>query len=311
MSDPARAVPEREDSRRRGPRKSGGAGVIRRAGRYWSTRLGIAICCLLVLLALVGPLLAPQAPTALAGFPLETPSVAHPFGLDYLGRDVLSRFLHGGRSLIGLALLTTLVGSGLGTIVGLAAGYSRNVLDGVLMRLSDVVMSFPALILALVLLAAIGPKLWLVVMGVALTHIPRVARIVRAATLEVVGRDFVSAAEARGERTRSILYREILPNIGTPILVDFGVRLAGSVIIISSLSFLGFGLQPPASDWGLMINENRAALTVQPYAVLFPLLAIAALTVGANLITDGITRASVGEVGATRARWRREQEKSR
>ena len=286
-------------------------GVLRRAGRYWSTRIGFGICILLVLLALVGPLVAPESPTGLVGLPLAPPSGAHPFGLDFLGRDVLSRFLYGGRSLIGLALLTTIIGSGLGTIVGLAAGYSRRWLDGVLMRLSDVVMSFPALILALVLLAAVGAKLWLVVLGVALTHIPRVARIVRAATLEIVGRDFVSAAEARGERTRSVLYREILPNVGTPILVDFGVRLAGSVIIISSLSFLGFGLQPPASDWGLMINENRAAMTVQPYAVLFPLLAIAALTIGANLIADGVIRASVGDAADTHARWRREQEASR
>ncbi len=179
--------------------------------------------------------------------------------------------------------------------MGLTAGYSRGWLDTVLMRSADVVMAFPALILALVLLAAVGPKVWLVVSAVALTHIPRVARLVRASTLEVVGRDYVSAAEARGESTRVILSKEVLPNVWTPILVDFGVRFPTSVIIISSLAFLGFGLQPPASDWGLMINENRAALTVQPYAVLFPLLAIAALSIGANLVTDGIIRAGLGE----------------
>jgi peptide/nickel transport system permease protein len=280
--------------------------LVLRAFRFWSTRIGIAICSLLVVVALAGPYVAPQEPTALVGIPLESPSKVHPFGLDDLGRDVLSRFLHGGRSLLALAVLTTVIGSVLGTVIGLTAGYTRNWVDGLLMRASDVVMSFPALILALLLLAALGPKLWLVVAGVALTHVPRVARLVRGATLEVVGRDYVSAAEARGERTSGILYREILPNISTPILVDFGVRLGASVIIISSLSFLGFGLQPPASDWGLMINESRSALTVQPYAVLFPLLAIALLTIGANLVTDGISRAAIRDVGEREALWRHE-----
>ena len=275
--------------------RSGETSVLRRAMRYWSTRVGIAMCLFLVVIACFGPYMTRVAPTAIQGIPLEQPSSDHLFGLDFLGRDVFSRFLHGGRSLIVLSLLSTIIGSGLGTVVGLAAGYSRGWLDGALMRAADVVMAFPALILALVFLAAVGPRLWLVVSAVALTHVPRVARLVRAATLEVVGRDYISAAEARGESTNVVLVKEILPNVWTPILVDFGVRFPTSVIIISSLAFLGFGLQPPASDWGLMINENRAALTVQPYAVLFPLLAIAMLSIGANLVTDGIIRAGLGE----------------
>jgi peptide/nickel transport system permease protein len=274
--------------------------MLRRSLRFPGTRIGIGICALLVLLAVIGPALAPDSPTAIVGLPLQTPTVSHPFGLDFLGRDVLSRFLNGGRSLILLALLATVFGSAVGVAVGITAGYTRNWIDSVLMRCSDVVMSFPALILALVLLATLGPKLWLVVAGVALTHVPRVARLVRGAALEVVGQEYVSAAEARGEPVRAILFREILPNIWTPILIDFGVRLAGSVIIISSLSFLGFGLQPPASDWGLMINENRSALTIQPYAVLFPLLAIAALAIGVNLIADGIVRAAMSGSSAPR-----------
>jgi peptide/nickel transport system permease protein len=276
--------------------------LLRRSLRFPGTRIGIAICGLLVLVAVIGPAVAPYSPTAPVGLPLQSPTGAHPFGLDFLGRDVLSRFLHGGRSVILLALLATVFGSAIGVAVGLTAGYTRNWIDGVLMRFSDVVMSFPALILALVLLATVGPKLWLVVAGVALTHVPRVARLVRGAALEVVGSDFVAAAEARGEPVRAILLREILPNVSTPILIDFGVRLAGSVIIIASLSFLGFGLQPPASDWGLMINENRSAMTVQPYAVLFPLLAIGALAIGVNLIADGVARAAMGGSGSRRRR---------
>jgi peptide/nickel transport system permease protein len=274
--------------------------LFRRSLHFPGTRVGIAICGLLVLLAAIGPAVAPDSPTAIVGLPLQTPTADHPFGLDFLGRDVLSRFLNGGRSVILLALLATVLGSAIGVAVGLTAGYTRNWTDSVLMRCSDVVMSFPALILALVLLATLGPKLWLVVAGVALTHVPRVARLVRGAALEVVGREYVAAAEARGEPVRAILFREILPNVWTPILIDFGVRLAGSVILISSLSFLGFGLQPPASDWALMINENRSALTVQPYAVLFPLLAIGALAIGVNLIADGLARAAMSGSGSRR-----------
>ena len=159
--------------------------------------------------------------------PLAGPSSAHRLGLDYLGRDVLSRFLNGGRSLIALALLTTVIGSAVGTIVGLTAGYSRRLLDRTLMRACDVVMSFPALILALVLLAAVGPKLWLVVLGVALTHMP--ARREDRARGDARGRQPRLRQGGRGPgraRPARIVRREILPNITTPILVDFGVRLA-------------------------------------------------------------------------------------
>jgi peptide/nickel transport system permease protein len=250
------------------------------------------ITAALVVLAAVGPALAPSSPTALAGIPFARASAHHWMGLDFLGRDALSRFLNGGRSVIVLALLATAIGEVAGILVGLTAGYTRNWIDSIFMRIGDALISFPAVILVLVLLSAVGPKLWLVVGGVALVHAPRVARIVRAATLEIVPQDFILAAEVRGERLGWLLNREILPNILTPILVDFGLRLSGSVIMIASVSFLGFGIQPPSSDWGLMINENRQGLTVQPYVVLFPAIAIALLTIGTNMIADGVARAA-------------------
>jgi peptide/nickel transport system permease protein len=162
------------------------------------------------------------------------------------------------------------------------------------MRTGDIVMAFPPIILALVVVSTIGPKVWIVVLTVAATHAPRVARLARGAALEVVERDFIAAADALGESRWRILVSEILPNIASPLLVEASLRLTFSITIVASLSFLGFGLQPPAADWGLMINENRSGLSVQLLPVVLPLGAIAALTVGVNLFADGLGRALVG-----------------
>jgi peptide/nickel transport system permease protein len=266
-------------------------GVLRRSLRHRSTQIGLAIFVLLCLTAFVGPHVAPHSTTSVEGVPFADATGGHPLGLDYLGRDGLSRFLAGGQSVILLSFGATLLGFIGGIVIGLAAGYTRNWIDEVLMRASDIVMAFPSIILALVLVAGVGPKLWLVVVAVAIAHAPRIARVVRGATLEVVTRAYVEAAEARGERTAFLLRREVLPNIWTPILVDFGIRLTASIILIASLSFLGFGLQPPAADWGMMINENRGGLTIQPWVVLAPVVAIALLTIGVNLVGDGLSRA--------------------
>jgi peptide/nickel transport system permease protein len=245
----------------------------------------------LLLVAIVGPAFAPDSPTGLIGIPFEGPSREHLLGLDYLGRDGLSRFLNGGRNIIALALIATVLSEIIGSFIGLVSAYARNWLDTVLMRLADILIAIPAIILVLVLVSGSGPSVTLVVIGVMLAHIPRVARLVRGTALEVAMTDYVAAAETRGEKTSWILGREIAPNVAGPILVDFGLRLSSSVIIVSGLAFLGFGLQPPAADWGLMINENRAALTTQPYVVAAPALALAALAIGVNLVTDGVARA--------------------
>jgi peptide/nickel transport system permease protein len=160
------------------------------------------------------------------------------------------------------------------------------------MRIVDVVLAFPSIIFVLILVAGLGPRQWLLVVAVACTHVPRVARVVRGAAQEMTGRGFVERAEARGERKTWIMFREILPNIWTPILADFGIRFSTSVILVASLGFLGFGLQPPAADWALMVNENRPGLTLQPYAVLCPVIALGLLTIAVNLLADGIARAA-------------------
>jgi peptide/nickel transport system permease protein len=262
--------------------------------RLTRTRIGLGIFVVMVLIALVGPLFAPHSPTEFVGAPGSGPSSHALFGTDYIGRDVFSRFLYGGRSVLGLAAAATAVGVVLGVVIGLSAAYAGGVVDELLMRTADVFLAFPQIVFALLLVSALGPKLWLIILTVGITHAPRVARVMRGAALQVVERDFVKAAEAVGEKRTRILFGELLPNVTSPLLVEIGLRLTYSIGLVAGISFLGLGLQPPHADWGLMINENRLDLTVQPWAVVLPVLAIALLTVGTNLMTDGIARAAIG-----------------
>jgi peptide/nickel transport system permease protein len=258
------------------------------------TKIGLALVLLLVGSALIGPLFAPAEPAEFVAAPFAGPSGDALLGTDNLGRDVLSRFLWGGRSVLSLAILSTLIGVSLGVAVGLVAAYARNVLDDVLMRTMDVILAFPQIVLALVAVATVGPKLWLLVLVVGITTAPRVARVVRGAALDVVERDFVRAAEGIGVPRSKILFGEVLPNVTSPLVVEASLRLTFSIALISALSFLGFGLQPPAADWGLMINENRLGLEIQPWGVVLPVIAIGLLTIGTSLIGDGFSRAAIG-----------------
>jgi peptide/nickel transport system permease protein len=262
--------------------------------RLGRTRFGLAIVAALVLIALVGPIAAPHSPTEFVAIPNSPPSDEAMFGADALGRDVLSRFLNGGRTVLWLAAAATVLGIVVGVVVGLVAAYARNWLDDVLMRGNDVLLAFPQIIFVLLAVSALGPKLWLIVLTVGLTHAPRVARVIRGAALEIVERDFVKSAEVVGEKRWRIVFSEVLPNVTSPLLVEVGLRMTYSIGLVAGISFLGFGLQPPAADWGLMINENRLSITVQPWAVLLPVIAIGLLTVGTNLITDGLSRALAG-----------------
>jgi peptide/nickel transport system permease protein len=268
--------------------------VVSDALRLGRTRVGLAIVTALVLVALVGPLVAPYSPTEFVGIPNSPPSGDAVFGTDALGRDVLSRFLYGGRTVLWLSAAATLLGITLGVIVGLIAAYARNWLDDVLMRGNDVLLAFPQIIFVLLAVSALGPKLWLIVLTVGLTHAPRVARVIRGAALEIVERDFVKSAEVVGEARWRVVFAEVLPNVTSPLMVEVGLRMTYSIGLIAGISFLGFGLQPPDADWGLMINENRLSITVQPWAVLLPVIAIGLLTIGTNLITDGVSRALAG-----------------
>ena len=261
-----------------------------RFARTGSGRIGLAATLLLLGLVVFGPLFAPHDPAAIVGIPYERPGGGFLLGTDGLGRDVLSRVLWGGRSILALSVLATTLAYVVGASIGLVAGYTRSLVDPLLMRAMDVLLAVPPLLLLLVLATGAGHSVVVLVLGVATVHVPSIARIVRAATQGVVGRGYVEAAVARGERTPSILAREILPNVLGTVLADAGIRLTGSILILASVNFLGLGLQPPRADWALMISENRSGITLQPWAVAAPALLIAFLTIGVNLVADAIAR---------------------
>jgi len=261
-----------------------------------NARIGVVLFLLPVAIAIFGPFFAPYAPDEIIGNAFAAPSQHHLLGLDFVGRDVLSRFLWGGRTAIFIALIGTALGYTLGVVIGLLSAHRRGWVDELFGRLTDLVLAFPALILALLLLAAFGTSIEVVVIAIVVTTAPGATRISRAAALEIVDLPYVEAAKARGERTAFITMREILPNIRRPLLVDYGLRLTAAILLVAGLSFLGLGLKAPAADWGLMIGENRVALTVQPWPVLVPTIAIACLTIGINLVLDGYRRGGVAGV---------------
>lgn len=257
-------------------------------------RVGAVLAGLVLLVAALGPLIAPHSPTELLGAPLLAPSSHNLLGTDTLGRDVLSRVLWGGWETILLASIATALGVGLGAAIGIAAAFRGGVIDAILMRCVDVVLAFPQLVFALLLVSIYGPRLWLVVLAVAVAHAPQVARVIRSAALDISERDFVKSAELTALPSWKVMGKEILPNLTSPLMVEGGLRLTWSIIIIAGLSFLGFGIQPPTPSWGGMINENRLGLSSNPWAVIAPAVMIALLTVGTNLVTDAIARVSLG-----------------
>ena len=229
--------------------------------------IGAGLTAFVVGVALAGPWLAPYPPDEIVARAFAAPSAEHPLGLDFIGRDVLSRFLWGGRSAIFLALAGNTIGSAIGIALGLTAAYRGGWIDEALSRAIDLALAFPGLILALLLLAAFGTGQGLIMLAIAVTIAPGVARIARAAALEVVALPYVEAARARGDSAAYITAVEMLPNIKGPLLVDYGMRMTSAILLVSAFGFLGLGLQPPAADWGLMVGENRLALMVQPWPV--------------------------------------------
>lgn len=268
-------------------------GLFRRAWALPTAKIGTALTAVVVLVAVLGPWLGPvitgYGTTDFAGKPFKHDGIA---GTDGIGRDVLTRFLAGGSTLLLYAVLATAIGIVLGAAIGMFAGYSGGRLDSIVMRGNDVLLSFPQLVFALLAIAMIGPHGWLLVTVIGVTHAPRIARVARQATVAVVANDYIRAAEMYAVPRWRILTGEVLPNITGPLMVELGLRLTYSIGYVASLSFLGLGIQPPTADWGLMINENRIALIVQPWGVLLPVLAIAVLTVGTNLMTDSLASAA-------------------
>jgi peptide/nickel transport system permease protein len=271
-----------------------GTSLLSRSLRLWRTRIGLALVGLLVLLAIIGPYVAPYGPSTPVGAPNSSPSSKAVLGTDYLGQDVLSRVLYGGRSILIAAVIATALGLIAGTAIGLVAAYSRNALDDVLMRGMDVIMAFPQIMLALVAVAIVGPHAWVIVLAIALTTAPRIARVARGAAQPVVERDFIAASEAMGVPRWRIVSGELLPNTLGPLMVEASLRLTYSIAVIAALAFLGLSPDPNGANWGTMIQENQLVLAVQPWGAVAPIIAIALLTIGTGLIGDGIARTAAG-----------------
>jgi peptide/nickel transport system permease protein len=293
VNAPAAPAPARAQEIR-GIRRHQWASVLWAAARTPRGAIGLGLASSVVLLAVIGPLVAPYASDALLTLTFAKPSGQFLLGSDFLGRDVLSRLLDGGWVLLIMAACATALGIAGGAAAGISAAYLRGRSDGIIMRTVDVILAFPQLVFALLLLSLLGPKLWLITIAVGFSHAPQVARVLRSATLDISERDFVKAAELQGMRPAKVMTKEILPNLVSPLMVEAGLRLTYSIVIIAGLAFLGFGQPPPAANWGLMINENRTGLPLNPWAVIVPAVLIALLTIGTNTFTDAFARVAIG-----------------
>lgn len=296
MSTPAGVLDGQPETTSPAPvRRRTGRGPLSRVLSSWSGRVGLIGTLLVLGVAVFGSLVG-GSPTRQLGVPFTAPGGGELLGTDLLGRSVWDRVLHGGLRLIVITALATLTAYALGASLGLLAGYRRDVVDDVIMRVLDVLLSFPPILLLLVLAAGAGQGLATIFIGSVLVNVPGAARVVRSATQEIVGLAYVEAAVLRGEPTRVVLRREILPNIRGTMLADAGPRLSGTVILIAGLNYLGIGVDPPTPDWGAMIFENRSGLTLQPWAVVAPALLIVLLVVAVNLLADAYAR-STGRSG--------------
>ena len=251
--------------------------------------IGLTIVAFWLLVALFGPWLAPHPVGAMVSEDVFDPiSTAFPLGSDYLGRDMLSRMLHGTRFTVGLALVAALLASGAGVALALWAAVGGRVVDELLSRFMDTLISVPSKIFALVMVAAFGSSVPLLLLTAAITYVPGADRIARALAVQIAALDYVQSARARGETRLAIALREILPNLRAPMLADFGVRFVFIVLLLAGLSFLGLGVQPPDADLGSLVRENLGGLSEAAPAVLIPTFSIASLTIGVNLLIDAL-----------------------
>jgi peptide/nickel transport system permease protein len=253
------------------------------------TVAGLALILLFSLSAVLAPILAPADPIdQTLSQRLQPPSPAYWLGTDQLGRDLLSRLLFGARISLTVGLVVVGAAGVFGTLVGLAAGYVRGLVDEVLMRVTDIFFAFPALILAMAIAGALGPNLNNAMIAIAVVTWPVYARLMRGQVLSLREREFVEAARSLGASTLRILLQHILPNTLAPILVQASFDMGGAILAAAGLSFIGFGAQPPTPEWGVMISEGRKYISTQPWLSLFPGLAILLTVAAFNLIGDGL-----------------------
>jgi peptide/nickel transport system permease protein len=252
--------------------------------------IGLILLILLLLLVIAGPWLAPDPPNQISDQPILGPSGKHWLGTDTYGRDIFSRLLHGGSSVILLPLVAVAAAMVLATIIGLVSGYLGGKVDAAVNWVINIALAIPSYLAVLVVVAAFGTGGAVVVTAVAVVYAPYITRVLRSATQAITPREFVLAARARGESLWWILFREIAPNIGPTLLVEIALRFTYAIMFIASLGFLGLGVQPPSSNWGVMVAENRSLLLVSPIGVIVPALLIGVLAISVNLIADALTQ---------------------
>jgi peptide/nickel transport system permease protein len=265
--------------------------------RWWTRRfvrnrvapIGLLIVITSVVVALLAPQLAPYDVRAMAPqTPLAAPSAQHLFGTDEFGRDVLSRVLVGSRVSLVVAFLSVATALALGTTLGLTAGFYGGWWDGVSMRAMDIIFAFPAILLAIAIMAVLGTSLLNLVIAIGIVYTPQFARVARAAALTVRSLEFVDAARALGLGNLRIIGRHLIPNITAPVIVQVSLSLSLAILSESALSFLGLGTQPPTPSWGNMLSEGRQFLELAPWNAVFPGLAIMLVVLGFNLLGDGL-----------------------
>jgi peptide/nickel transport system permease protein len=273
---------------------------VRQLAQYPLSLLGTVIVVGFVLLALFGPSLAPYPyDEIIRGSARQPPSPAFPLGTDKLGRDVFSRIIWGAREIIVIPGIATAISVVLGTSVGLFVGYFGGWVDELVSRALDTLLAIPALVLALVMLATLGPSPVGIIIVIVLLYVPIVTRVIRSSALNVRASGFIEAARLRGESTAYILFREMLPSVLPALTVEAALRFSYAIFLTASLGFLGLGVQPPSPDWGRMVNEARLNYSNTPWALWFPAGAIAVLVIGVNLMADGLRRVFryEGEIG--------------
>jgi peptide/nickel transport system permease protein len=292
----AREVKTEKDFAEEAKRIAGKRSPRKTALLYWkrllknpSALIGTLIFLFFLLMAFVGPWVAPyQYDKQNVQNRLERPSLEHPCGTDMYGRDVLSRIIVGSRDIFIHAGIGTLLASLLGIAIGLFSGYYGGLIDEGVMRFLDVLLSFPPLLLALVLLSTVGSSTLNLILVVTVLYLPMMARVMRSMVLDLKTKEFIEASKVRGESDLYILFREILPNSIAPLLVETSMRFAYSIFLVASLGFLGLGVQPPSPDWGLQINVGRSYFFSAPWILLFPAATISLLVIAINLMTDGL-----------------------
>ena len=276
----------------------------------WAGKTGVVVLIFWAIIVVIGPMISPYYEGDILDEELfmvpggdeypdtdfQPPSKIVYLGTDYLGRDTLSRILYGARTTIGISFIATLWAYAIGVTLGIAAAVGSKLLDMTLSRLNDAVLAIPSLMLALVMIAALGSTIPLLILLTGIIYAASVFRIARSLGQEVMVSDFVEAARVRGEGLWWIITREILPNIAMPLATDFGLRFVWIILFISALSFLGLGVQPPMSDWGSMVKENLPGLIYGSIAPIVPSLAIATLTISVNMIVDDISAHSGGKL---------------